>query len=563
MPLLAGLAVALASFSLASGSPTSWNHGDNSGHGAPMAPAQSNAADPLVVRTSVGLVRGMVDATNPNVRQFLGVPYAKPPVGDRRWAAPQALGVADQSAGVLDATKLPRSCMQYLTTLGNSLYTRDVLEFNLQGLNRTGNVDEDCLTASIWTPGNVTVGHSQGQGAEKEGGWGGKGEWEGLEMGKGKGYGNNNGKGLPVLIFIYGGGFTTGGEDVPYQLPPQWVQRTQDHIVVSFNYRVNLFGFPNAAGLTDENVGLLDQRLAVEWIQQNIAAFGGDPNRMVLWGQSAGAMSVDFYNFAYPTNPIVTGLIMDSGTAMLPIRSVDTTHSNFSFVAANVGCGSQANAAAELACMRKVPADTLENFVARYQDSAAKPPIRFVPVVDGKTVFANYTERALKGLQANIPAIIGTNAQDGVPFAPYNPNGPDQVAAQAALLSVFFCPATRTIADRLATGRRTYRYEYAGNFTNVSPRPWMGAYHSAELPMLMGTHPNFRGPSTPLEYATSAAMQDAWVAFAADPVNGLAAQNWPVYELGTPTARVFGDGVAAQDESLSVLCVGSVDSTAV
>lgn len=80
----------------------------------------------------------------------------------------------------------------------------------------------------------------------------------------------------------------------------------------------------------------------------------------------------------------------------------------------------------------------------------------------------------------------------------------------------------------------------------------MGAYHSSELPLIMGTHPNYRGPSTPLEYATSHAMQDAWVAFASDPCNALEGQQWPVYEqLGTKEVREFGAGVAAQDFSLA------------
>jgi len=108
-------------------------------------------------------------------------------------------------------------------------------------------------------------------------------------------------------------------------------------------------------------------------------------------------MSVDFYNFAHYDDPIVEGLIMDSGNALLPIRSADTSHSNFSFVASQVGCGNQADAAAELACMRGVPARTLEQFVRTYQDAGTTPGISFIPIVDGKVVFANYTERALEG----------------------------------------------------------------------------------------------------------------------------------------------------------------------
>lgn len=93
---------------------------------------------------------------------------------------------------------------------------------------------------------------------------------------------------------------------------------------------------------------------------------------------------------------------MDSGTALIPIRSSDASHSNFSFVAAQLGCSNEANAAAELACMRGLPATTIEQFVGTYQDSGSTPAISFSPIVDGKVVFNNYTERALEGKLANV-----------------------------------------------------------------------------------------------------------------------------------------------------------------
>ncbi|KAF2166256.1 hypothetical protein M409DRAFT_66757 [Zasmidium cellare ATCC 36951] len=474
--------------------------------------------------TTSGHAHGKIDPELPNVRQFLGIPYAQPPVGELRWKAPEALSQPDEQ---IQATELPPSCNQFLSSTGNSLYTRDVLEFNLQGLNRTGSTSEDCLTASVWTPVSQKYG----------------GRWWG---------GQKQQQGLPVLIYIYGGGYANGGEDVPYQTPTQRVNRSPNHIVVSFNYRVNIFGFPGAKGLEDQNFGLLDQRAAVEWVKENIAAFGGDPNRMTLFGQSAGAASVDFYNFAYPEDPIVTGLIMESGTAFIPIGG-DATGGSFNLVADSVGCKGLANdTTGQLACLRKVPAQTIETFVANYSDSGASPGLEFGPIPDGKSVFANYTQRALDGNQAKVPAIVGTNLDDGVAFAPYNPSGPNTTLAHAALLATFVCPATKTIRLRQQTGRQTYSYRYSGNFTNISPRPWMGAYHSSELPLLFGTHPNYRGPSTDLEYATSVAMQDAWVAFASDPVKGLVSQNWKVYEmLGETEVREFGVWVAAKDVSLA------------
>lgn len=117
---------------------------------------------------------------------------------------------------------------------------------------------------------------------------------------------------------------------------------------------------------------------------------------------------------------------------------------------------------------------------------------------------------------------------------------------------------------RQLTGLKTYAYQYSGNFSNVSPKPWLGAYHSSEIPMLMGTHPNYRGPSIALEYATSHAMQDAWVAFASNPGAG-AGPGWRAYEkLGDASVRDFGDGVPAKDVSLAeveALCNGAVPAT--
>lgn len=342
--------------------------------------------DQLTVSTTSGHVLGKIDPKLPNVRQFLGVPYAQPPVGELRWKAPESLSQPDAQ---IQGTDLPPSCNQFLTSPGSSLYTRDVLEFNLQGLNRTGSTSEDCLTTSVWTP--VSQNHRRG--------W-----WRG----------QNEHQSLPVLIFIYGGGFSTGGQDVPYQIPTQWVNRSPNHIVVSFNYRLNIFDFPGAKGLEDQNLGLLDQRAAVEWCKANIAAFGGDPSRMIVFGQSAGAASVDYYNYAYPDDPIVKGLIMESGTALLP-SSADATGANFSLVASRVGCGGlETDSAAELACMRKVPAQTIEGFVANYSDSGASPGLGFGPTPDGKSVFANYSQRALEGKQAKIVSTITIEAANQV-----------------------------------------------------------------------------------------------------------------------------------------------------
>jgi cholinesterase len=191
--------------------------------------------------------------------------------------------------------------------------------------------------------------------------------------------------------------------NVPAQIPTQWVQRSQEHIVVTFNYRVNIFGSPNAPGLENQNLFLLDQRAAVEWAKTNIASFGGDPDRIVIWGQSAGSISVDYYSFNYHEDPIASGMSLDSGTVFTSIVSGDKAQTNFTFVAENVGCGGFKNdSSGLLGCMRGVDGVKINDFIAEYAKSAQQPGISFSPVVDEKTVFSNYTERMLQGKQAKI-----------------------------------------------------------------------------------------------------------------------------------------------------------------
>lgn len=172
---------------------------------------------------------------------------------------------------------------------------------------------------------------------------------------------------------------------------------------MSFNYRVNIFGHPNAPGLEDQNVGLLDQRAAVEWAKKNIAAFGGDPDRIVIWGQSAGSISVDYYSFTYADDPIAVGMSLDSGTSLTSLTVDDPESLNFTLVADNVGCdGFNGDSSGLLDCMRSVDAAKINGFIAKYSESGQSPGLAFGPIVDEKVVFSNYAERMLQGKQAKI-----------------------------------------------------------------------------------------------------------------------------------------------------------------
>ncbi|CZT41229.1 uncharacterized protein RSE6_00948 [Rhynchosporium secalis] len=144
---------------------------------------------------------------------------------------------------------------------------------------------------------------------------------------------------LPEILYIPGGGFTSGSANWIAKFPDQWIQKTQGQVVFVMNgYRVNVFGFPNAIGLTDQKPGLLDQIKTVEWARDKIAAFGGNPKRITLWGQPAGGASSNVYGDACLEDAIVSILISDSESANLR-SSPEIQHSNFTPLASLVGCG--------------------------------------------------------------------------------------------------------------------------------------------------------------------------------------------------------------------------------
>jgi cholinesterase len=183
---------------------------------------------------------------------------------------------------------------------------------------------------------------------------------------------------------IYGGAFNMGDS---HMMNGGSLANNQDIIVVSVNYRVNVFGFPGAPTLKHFNPGFLDQRLAVEWTRDNIAAFGGDPERISLYGQSAGSMSVDDYAFAWTEDPIVNGFILSSGTALMGRGEVrkDQT-SQWYALSQKLGCGGRDAGAATVTCLQKKAWKDVYNSAGM-----------FGPSNDGKTLFADVYDRAKKG----------------------------------------------------------------------------------------------------------------------------------------------------------------------
>ena len=208
---------------------------------ASAAVASAQQGSSLQVKTETGIVEGKVQGSS---RAFLGIPYAAPPVGELRWRAP-APPMAWQ--GVRDATKFGARCMQ--GRIFDDMVFRDA------------GPSEDCLMLNVWTPANVVK------------------------------------KKLPVMVWIHGGGFVAGASSEPRQ--DGATLAAEGVVVVSMNYRMGIFGFfelpeliadsgKNAAG----NYGLLDQVVTLQWVKKNIAAFGGDPGNVTIFGESAGSFSV-------------------------------------------------------------------------------------------------------------------------------------------------------------------------------------------------------------------------------------------------------------------------------
>ncbi|KAK7935725.1 hypothetical protein PG985_001220 [Apiospora marii] len=462
----------------------------------------------LTVTTITGRYTGLHNPAYSGVREFRSIPYAEAPVGTLRWRPPVALRPSTKHH---HSNRFPPPCAQYLPrTL--TLWNTNISDFSIATAGQSHHAgqsaqtgSEDCLKLAVWTPRDA-----------------------------------RRGDGLPVALFIPGGSFVTGGVDVPYQNPAGFVNRTGKHIMVTANWRVNLFGFPNAAGLNDEpgggnNLGILDVRAALEWVYANIGAFGGDPRRIVLWGHSAGGVAADVLDFLYDEEPLVAGFFLQSGAALRKFaQGDDALQTNFSFVARHVGCdgfagSDRAVAAAELECMRQVPAALLSNFVGAYGDNKTKPGLWFRPTVDDRVIFRNYTQRGLAGRLARVPALVSTAANEQASLAKWNPGHnlndapnppPNQTRLDETTLHDFVCVAREAAVVRAARGLTTYRYQWAGNWTNLTPYPWLGAYHASDVPMVFGTY-DLRGGATAGQRRAAERLQDYVFAFLDDPEDGI------------------------------------------
>jgi para-nitrobenzyl esterase len=457
-----------------------------------------------------GKVKG---AAKDGVVAFKGIPYAAPPVGALRWKAPQPV---PHWKGTRSAAEFGHDCMQ--------------LPFPSDAAPLGTTPAEDCLVVNVWTQ----------PGYEK--------------------------KSLPVMVWIYGGGYVNGGSSPAVYDGSQFAK--QGVVFVSFNYRLGRFGFFAHPAAVEEagngpagNYAFMDQIAALKWVQQNIAAFGGDPGKVTLFGESAGGGSV----LTMMTSPLAEGLfqraIIESGGGRaglggMPLISGDspngrpsaeTTAMNFAKAKGITGTD-----AAALEALRKLPAEQVVdglNMASMFQAASTYSG----PMIDGKLIVETPQDAFLAGHQMKITVMIGANSRDiGFSFAKtmpeavapfganqekalavYNPENSTDVRAVGTKIAAdqMMVEPARFIAKQVsASGEPAYAYRFS--YVAVSMRKeWDGAPHATEIPFVFDTvkaryGDTLQAPDT----ATAVAANTYWAAFAktGNP-NGGGLPNWPSY----------------------------------
>ncbi len=366
-----------------------------------------------VVATTSGDVCGAVLAVDElpgaEIDAFLGIPFAESTAGEGRFGPPEPKA---RMSGVFRATSYGAACPQSDSTRAPE------------------STSEDCLTVNVWRP--ATRGDAP----------------------------------LPVMVWIYGGAFVTGYNANPlYQ--GDYLAAKEDVIVVAVNYRVGALGFLAGVAGLEGNFGLMDQQLAMRWVADNAAAFGGDPERVTLFGESAGAMSVGLHALSVPSSrPLFQNALMESNPFGLPYRTAAQAAAVGAAFAAELGC-----AANDLACLRAVPADQIVAAQAKASLQIASLLgerlagfLVWAPVVDGAFVVREPVDAAEAGV-LDLPTLLGTNADEGTVF----------VAALAAATGGVVKPAAYEAALDFLFGKEAaaqivalYGLDPVNNFDNLA-----------------------------------------------------------------------------------------------
>jgi carboxylesterase type B len=322
---------------------------------------------------------------------FASIPFTEPPVGDLRLRPPV------RYSGMLndhDGTGISPACpQQYVDTDAKDLIS-EVASIALQlPLLQELTGQEDCLKITVQRPAGTKAGDN-----------------------------------LPVLFWIYGGGFVLGATNTydATQFLETAVAQRQPFIFVAVNYRLNGFGFLAGKEVLDAgsaNLGLLDQRMGLEWVSDNIGSFGGDPDKVTIWGESAGSISVFdqllLYggNATYNGRSLFRGAIMNSGS-IIPADSTDSAPAQevYDAVVEKAGCS---GAADSIECLRAAPYDTFYDAVTSIPGLATlnKVVLKFLPRPDGRVLVKSPDVMAKQGHFHQTPIIIGNQEDEGTVFS--------------------------------------------------------------------------------------------------------------------------------------------------
>lgn len=469
--------------------------------------ADTSGLQPLEVRTAQGLVRGR---SGEGTRSFLGLRYAAPPTGERRFLAPQP---PSSHAETFEASDYGPICAQL---------TRDQVD---------PASSEDCLTLNVWTPERVTAP-------------------------------------LPVMVFVHGGGFVGGSGSSP-TYEGRALSAAQGVVVVTLNYRLGPLGFFSHAALREQsagapasNFGLLDQQAALTWVRDNISAFGGDPHKVTLFGESAGGISVCYQLLSPSAAGLFHNAIVQSGPCSTFKPPTQTeSEAQGAVLAQKVGC--QTGDARSIAgCLRQVPLPTLLTALPQKPEVVFGDGYAWLPSSGTPTLPGDVRARLVAGDLHRVPLIVGANADEGTAFAALGVKLDTEADIRAALASVFtkpvvdsviahygpaplgtiaglkilgdsfVCDARRLAGWAAAASAPTFYYHFTRAFAYLLPN--LGAFHGAELPYIF---------HTPLEFVTikpdeegfSAQLQGYWAGFArTGSPNGLSKAGdgvqWPAYD---------------------------------
>jgi len=495
-----------------------------------FAAISCNAAAATVdeVRIDSGALKGTVAG---GVVAFKGIPYAAPPTGQNRWRAPQP---APQWKGTRSAAAYGSDCMQ--------------LPFPGDAAPLGVKPEEDCLYLNVWSP---------------------------VERPTGK---------LPVMVWIYGGGFVNGGSSPAVYDGTHFAE--SGVVFVSFNYRVGRFGFFAFPALSKEdpnallgNYCFMDQVAALKWVRNNIAKFGGDPGNVTLFGESAGGMSV----LAMMTTPLARGLfhkaIVESGggrAGIGPMRQVRESAPNLPSgeavgIAFAEKAGIKGDDAAALAALRALPA---ESVCDRLNMASMGNPTYAGPMIDGKIVVESSEQALQAGHAMKIPVMIGANSSDiGFSFAKnmdelFAPFGAGKEKAEAvydpehkaeyrkigmivASDRMMVEPARFVVRTVAASGQHAYEYRFSYVAESMR-KTWKGAPHATEIPFVFDTVAARYGKElAPADETTAKAALAYWVAFAktGNP-DGEGRPHWPAYDANDDQLRNFtNDGPVAEHDA--------------